>query len=369
VGQPYDPDLVDSFEKRMTETKLFSLVRVTHADSLDSAGLLPMNATMRESYHRSISLGAGYDTDTGVSGQTAWEHRNLLGEGQSLRFRTFLSRFEQELEGTFRLPRFLQEGQSLSLKGSVKREDTDAFTSLAYTGSVNVERELTTRLTAGSGVAYKGSRLQDAEGTEYFQLFSLPSFLEWDSRNDVLDPTRGVQSVLQAVPYKGFFANDVTFFRSTLLAKWYRALTSGRELVLALRAKIGTLFGEPNLDIPADERFYAGGGGSVRGYPYLEIGPRNEEDDLLGGRSLIEVSTEMRWRWTERLGCALFLDGGNVYPEELPDPNRKLFWGAGAGLRYFTGIGPLRLDVAFPLTQEEEFSQSFQIYVSIGQAF
>jgi translocation and assembly module TamA len=369
VGQTYDPAVVDRLENRLMETKLFSVIRVSHAESLNPSGLLPMTVTVRESYHRSIGVGAGYDTDTSLSGQASWEHRNLLGEGQHLRFRSFLSRFRQELEGTFRLPRFLREDQSLGLKGSLVREDTEAYTSLAYTGSVDVQREITPQVTAGSGFAYKGSRLDDAEGSNYFQLFSLPSFLEWDSRNNLLDPTRGVQSMLQLTPYKGVIAQDVAFFKSTLLAKWYRALTEDERFVLALRGKIGSLAGESTTDLPADERFYAGGGGSVRGYPYQEIGPRTEEDELLGGRSLAEVSAEIRWRWTERLGCAFFLDGGNAFDQELPDPDGKLFWGAGWGLRYFTGIGPLRLDVAFPLTQEEEFSQSFQIYVSIGQAF
>jgi translocation and assembly module TamA len=123
------------------------------------------------------------------------------------------------------------------------------------------------------------------------------------------------------------------------------------------------------LDIPADERFYAGGGGSIRGYAYQSVGPLDEDDDPIGGRSVLELSAELRFKLTDRMGMVTFLDGGSAFASTFPDSSENLQWAAGLGFRYFTPIGPLRLDIGFPLDRRTEIDDTFQIYVSIGQAF
>jgi translocation and assembly module TamA len=120
--------------------------------------------------------------------------------------------------------------------------------------------------------------------------------------------------------------------------------------------------------IPADERFYAGGGGSVRGYPFQSVGPV-EGDEPLGGRSLFELSTELRIKVTDRIGLVAFLDGGTAFETTSPDFSEDLRWGTGLGIRYFTPIGPFRLDVGVPLNRRPEIDDSFQIYVSLGETF
>jgi translocation and assembly module TamA len=138
---------------------------------------------------------------------------------------------------------------------------------------------------------------------------------------------------------------------------------------LAARARYGQILGAGRAAIPATERLYAGGGGSVRGYPYQSLSPLDPNEDPTGGRSVVELSFELRTRLSERFGLAMFLDGGRAYEEQTPDFGRGLYWGAGAGLRYYTLIGPVRLDVAFPLQDRAGVDDSFQIYISIGQAF
>ncbi|MCK4487379.1 MAG: BamA/TamA family outer membrane protein [Desulfobacterales bacterium] len=120
--------------------------------------------------------------------------------------------------------------------------------------------------------------------------------------------------------------------------------------------------------IPADERFYAGGGGSIRGYAFQSVGPL-EGTEPLGGRSLLEVSVEFRLKLSDRIGLVTFIDGGNVFTGSTPDLGEDLQWGAGLGLRYFTAIGPVRLDISVPLNRREGIDDRFQIYVSLGQAF
>ena len=122
------------------------------------------------------------------------------------------------------------------------------------------------------------------------------------------------------------------------------------------------------MKIPADERFYAGGGGSIRGYAYQTVSPLREGVPV-GGKSLLELSLETRVRITEKVGIAAFLDGGGAFAAGFPDSDERLLWGAGLGVRYFTPIGPFRLDVAIPLNRREGLDDAFQVYISLGQAF
>ncbi len=120
--------------------------------------------------------------------------------------------------------------------------------------------------------------------------------------------------------------------------------------------------------MPADIRFYTGGGGSVRGYPFQSLGPLTD-DDPDGGLSFTEVSVEMRLRWGENWGGVLFLDGGTAYEDELPRWGNDIRWGAGFGLRYYTSFAPIRFDIGIPLDKRDGVDDDYQLYISSGQAF
>ncbi len=139
---------------------------------------------------------------------------------------------------------------------------------------------------------------------------------------------------------------------------------------MAGRVRAGSIVGESRAEIPASKRFYAGGGGSVRGYQFKKVGPLDDENDPIGGRSVIELSAEARFRVSERIGLVPFVDGGAVFtnPDFSTEGDDTIRWAAGLGGRYFTVIGPIRLDVAFPINKRD-VDDDFQFYVSIGQAF
>jgi translocation and assembly module TamA len=140
------------------------------------------------------------------------------------------------------------------------------------------------------------------------------------------------------------------------------------RVVLAGRTAVGTIFGATRDQIPADERFYAGGGGSVRGFGFQLAGELDDDDDPLGGRSLLELSGEVRVRITDTIGAVAFVDAGSAFQSSVPDFDEELRVGVGPGLRYFSPIGPVRLDVGFPLNRRD-VDDAFQIYISLGQAF
>jgi translocation and assembly module TamA len=145
-------------------------------------------------------------------------------------------------------------------------------------------------------------------------------------------------------------------------------LMSRPDLIFASRAALGLISWAGRDAVPADLRFYSGGGGSVRGYAFQTLGPL-EDDEPVGGASLLELNTELRVKVTKQFGFVVFLDGGTAFEPAYPDFGERLRWGAGAGVRYYTPFGPLRLDVAAPLDRRPGVDAGYQFYLSLGQAF
>jgi translocation and assembly module TamA len=175
--------------------------------------------------------------------------------------------------------------------------------------------------------------------------------------------------VLRSTPFTGAYNGPLTFWRNEIIGSTYHSPAFTPRLTLAARTRLGSTFGEQRDDLPANRRFYAGGGGSIRGYEFEMVGPLDEDEDPLGGRSVAELGLELRLKVTEQIGVVPFFEGGNVFKSAYPDFSESLLWAAGLGLRYYTPVGPLRLDVAVPLDKRDDVDESFQFYISLGQAF
>ncbi|TFG89403.1 MAG: hypothetical protein E4H18_00170 [Hyphomicrobiales bacterium] len=183
-----------------------------------------------------------------------------------------------------------------------------------------------------------------------------------------MDPVNGTRLNLALTPYAGKGDESLLFAISTATGSAYYAVDSEQRFVPAGRVKIGTIVGEETESVPANKRFYAGGGGSIRGFEFQSVGPLDTENDPLGGRSILELSGEVRIRVTERIGVVPFVDGGTVSDSSYPDFDEPIRWAAGLGGRYFSDFGPLRLDIAVPLNKRD-IDDRFQFYISLGQAF
>ena len=368
-GDQFNTELIEKVQDSLIGTGLFSTVKVTPGQEIEEGGLLPINIAVAERKHRSVSAGVSYRTDEGAGANISWEHRNLLGSGERLKLDTAVSGISLSAEGTFFKPHFLRNDQTLRLNLRFADENTDAFDSQNISSAVLVDRKLTKEITVGAGLAHKFSKVEQKGETQHFSLLSLPLHFDWDSSDNLLDPSRGGRFVLQIAPYQDIRVPELNFVKGRITATRYLRLLERPSLIFAGRAALATIRGDKQLDIPADERLYAGGGGSIRGYAYQSVGPLDEDDDPIGGRSVLELSAELRFKLTNRLGMVTFLDGGSAFASAFPDSSEDLQWAAGLGFRYFTPIGPLRLDVGFPLDRRKNIDDAFQIYVSIGQAF
>lgn len=367
-GAPYDADLISKGQKNLTGTGLFSIVRIMEGKSLDQQGNLPVTVAVTERKHRSIRAGVSYKTDEGPGVSASWEHRNLLHRGERLGLLGELSSSTRSVEGVFRQPVFMRDDQTLRLSLRLADDRPDAYTSRNIKGSAIVERAVTDRLIIGGGLSYKWAKIDQIGKEENYSLLSVPLHLDWNTSDDLLNPTRGGRLFLQAAPFFDLFGSDNGFAKGRVGYRRYLQVFNQPSLVLAGRVALGLIEGAERDEIPADERFYAGGGGSIRGYAYQSVGPLSSGDPI-GGKALCEVSLEMRVNLSDRLGLVGFLDGGGAFTNRILDSEEDFLWGAGVGFRYFTPLGPLRFDVGFPLDRREGIDDSYQIYVSLGQAF
>ncbi len=365
-GDPYNAELLVDLQRRLNATGLFATVRVVPGETLVQGDLLPVTVALNERKHRSVGAGVSYKTDEGPGAKISWEHRNILHQGERLTLTATTSDYTLAAEGTFRKPEFLRDDQSFLFNLRVAEDRPDAYTSRSFRSSAVVDRNLRKEITVGGALTFKTSTIDQLGSEESYSLLSVPVHLDWDTRNDALDPTGGACLALQLAPYYDTVETDYAFFKGKITSSGYLPMST--RLVLAGQVAVGAITGAVREAIPADERFYAGGGGSIRGYAFQSVGPLADGEPL-GGRSVLELSAELRLKATDRLGLVVFCDGGSAFEGNRLDTGEELRWGAGAGLRYFTPVGPIRLDIGVPLNRRPEVDESVQIYVSLGQAF
>lgn len=375
-GEPYSPEKLRKASDRLRKLGVFSSITIKEANALAPNGTIPLTIEVSEGKHRYFGLGAQYSTTEGAGLQGYWGHRNLFGKAESLRIEGAVSRLGeasnvQDMDYsagiTFVKPGIFNPETTFTTSLKAKTEHPDTYDARSITGFAGFAYEFNDYDTAAAGFEVEWTDTDDAFGNNQYLTASIPLEFVRDMRDDKLNPTDGFRASISAKP--SFEALNGTFFTSfEASTTGYKGLGSDDQVVLAGKVAGGLLVGASSLqDVPATRRFYAGGGGSVRGYSYQEISPYNAENEATGGRSYIVTSLEARFKVTETIGLVPFVDAGIVSSDLAPDFS-DIRAGAGIGLRYQTPFGPLRLDVAMPL-QKYDGGNSFGIYAGIGQSF
>lgn len=371
-GDCYKPQQIESLQVNLLQTNLFSKSEITIAEEPDENGEYPVTLSVRERPQRTIKAGIGYATEDGLDFKPSWEHRNFFGQGEKVTVEGTISTFLQSVKGRLERPDFMRKEQFLVLESEIAQSETDAYDSTSFRSLAQVSRPVGKNLTAALGVAYALKRVDDEgrnSGEETFSLVSFPSYLQHNTRNSDIDPTSGHLLRLDVEPFIETLNTGDVFLKNQGSARWYHQHENiPLKPTWAFRATLGSIMGSAASDIPADERFYSGGGGSVRGYGFQSLGPQINGAPT-GGRSLVEFSGELRLRVTDSIGLVPFIDAGNVYPEIYPEFDGDLFYAAGLGLRYYTDFGPFRFDVAMPMDRRDDIDDAFQLYISFGQSF
>jgi translocation and assembly module TamA len=368
-GRQWDERELDNARRKLANTTLFRTIHLQTAGNVDADGRMPVTATVEEAKHRTIAAGINYSTDEEFGGELSWEHRNLFGRQERLRLSIEGTGVRQQASADFRKPHFLSRNLTFLANVTGRAQQTDAYDERTGAAFAGLEKRLAEIWTLGIGVSGEYSLIEDDGVESTYAIIGIPIHGGRDTTNDLLDPTRGTRVRLSAAPYFATIEQDVNFAVLEAEASAYVGLGKEDRFVPAIRVRAGTITGADTLDIPITKRFFAGGGGSVRGYEYQKAGPLDADGHPVGGSSVLETGLELRWRMTDSVGIVPFVEGGNVYGEQTPDFGEDLFWAAGLGFRYFTIAGPIRLDVATPLNGREGIDDEYQIYVSLGQAF
>ncbi len=366
-GACYKRETIRKTRQNLLATGLFGAVDVKTPDKPERDGTVPVEFVLKEAKHRTVRAGLSYYTDEGPGVVLGWEHRNIFGQGEKLEAELRANLLEQALETSLTKPYFQRDDQTLKLKAHITREDTDAYESIGAGTGFSVNRNFTKQFKGSLGADLEFTKItEEDEETEDFLILSPFASLAYDTRNNTLDPTKGIFLNASFSPAFDMLGESDPYFKTQIGGRAY--YQAHERLTLATRLKVGSIIGASTESLPATERFFAGGGGSVRGFGFQEVGPVDEDDDPEGGRAVVEGSIELRFKATEKMGGVLFMDYAQISEEATPNID-DLSYAAGAGLRYYTDFGPIRFDVGVPLNNDENLDETFQFYISIGQAF
>jgi translocation and assembly module TamA len=371
-GRVYDPADLSLFNARLAETRLFQVARASLASSpsgTTEAGdeIRNIEITLTERERNTIALGGSYSTSEGFGVNAEFTRRNLTRRGDILTSDVTFAELEQSIDVIWQRPNEFGYGRGLVLSAGVVNETTDAYDRQAVTVGAGYDVVEGPDFTYSYGVQAEIAKEEDDFGKRDLQILSVYGAARLDKTDSLLDPRSGWRANARVEPSYTFGDATNPYVRAVGQVSAYVPFDEDRRFVLAGRFKAGAVIGAPIDELPVDTRFYSGGGGSVRGYGYQNIGPRSPDGTPLGGSSLIEAAIEARYSVRPNIGVVAFVDAGNVSTDQFSDFSDARY-GAGLGVRYSTPVGPIRLDVATPLNPTE-FDDVIQIYISIGQAF
>lgn len=383
-GNIFDQRLVDQTKEKLIDTLLFGEVDIHLTPSETDPSVVNIRVSLKESPARSIGVGLRYATSEGIGGRVFWKHKNAFGKAYTMGVSARRTKFETRTEAEWTVPDFLAPHQELHqlIFNSIERKR--AYRGRIYGGEFMVGRPLWSPQWSGElGVLLDRARVRQDQTYYNTRLIGSAAALRFDGSNDFLDPVSGLRFSGWGAPYWGTVNHQPRSFVTTRFnvsgyIPFRREKNVYPPLVLAGFARLGKIMGKGVSDIPPHQRFYSGGADSIRAYGPQLIGPLDKNNTPLGGMFLSEYGAELRARPSEKVGFALFAEAGVLTSHGLSGTldhfKEKALWGVGGGVRYFTPLGPLRFDVAFPMKRRRNehgkvIDAPYQFYISFGQAF
>jgi translocation and assembly module TamA len=372
-GDPFRPSAIDKARQDLLSLGVFSSVRVLPAQQLDAAGTLPLDVDVAERKAHAVDFGAAWSTDLGANANVAWHHRNLFGEAEQLNLTAAAqlggdatTRPGFQVGAQFIKPDVARRDQSLQIDLNAVDQSLIPYDQRALIERIGITRKLSPHWSVQVGLLGEQEVIKQEGVTRPYNFVGLPLSVKFDSTTSLLDPVDGIRAALSVSPVQSFGGGG-TYTITQLSESSYLDLGTEGRSVVALRALVGQVSGVGVFGLPPDQRLYAGGTGTVRGYRYQSVGPTFPDGKPTGGTAVSAGTVEFRQRFLEHWGAAAFIDVGHASADGKPfSANWRA--GAGAGLRYYTPIGPIRVDIAVPLIAVRG-GDSFELYIGIGQAF
>ncbi|MEO8241662.1 MAG: autotransporter assembly complex family protein [bacterium] len=372
VGETFSPTELARATERLRRTGVFSSATMSEDDGIIAPDLQGITADLVESRLHRYTFGAEVASQDGVKLTGSWLHRNLLGGGERLEITGEIAGIAGQSGGTdyslgttLDRPATITADTTLNLGATISQiNDTDTTAKLANV-SVGFTQYFRDTLTGHVAISYAAIQGTDAAGSYDYRSLDLPIGVIWDRRDNKTDPTKLFYIDTTVTPFYGFGDTD-NGAQFKFDARVYKGLGVDSKVVFAARLQGGAVFGADILRTPRNDLFYSGGGGTVRGQPYQSLGVDVDDGGTtihIGGNQFLAGSLEARVKVTEKFGVVGFVDMGMVGADGY---GSNVQTGAGLGVRYDTGVGPVRLDLAMPVNGG---GNGLQVYVGLGQAF
>ena len=376
AGDPFKASQISDSQRRIYSLGQFSVVSFKPMLSEDRSAIVPVNVLIREAPATKVKVGGGYGKEDGIRGFLELERLSFLGGARRLALDAKHSSLEPiNVTLTFTQPEAPLRNSDFVLRNYFVRQDEPGYSIDRIGASPTIEWNLRDDLYGSFAYTLENANLKSSASSDttdssqavqdsLYDKSSLSFALTRTTGKPQFDPIRGSFNAIRLM-YSGLPPSRYKFVKAIWDTRRYDELREG--LVMASRVKVGYLQSfDADGFVPVEERFTSGGSNSVRGWKRSELGPLDEAGNPLGGKSLLEGSFEFRWGGLGNLTPVAMLDFGNVWEQTGFYPVNELRYSAGAGLRFRTPIGPIRLDVAKPVSRE---SLPTQWNFSIGQAF
>lgn len=371
-GDLFQQSNVNDLRQAIFATSLASNVQIEAVPSATNADQVDLNVELKPAPPRTIAGLIGFNTGEGFRVETSWEHRNFFPPEGAINIAGILGTREQAAGVTYRRNNFKGRDRVLTASFRARNQNLDAFDARSLDVAIGYERQTTLifqkKWAYNIGVEYSLSDeravFDGVVSRELFNILSLPAGLSYDGSNDLLDPTKGFRLSARVSPEISTGVDEIAYFKAQIDGSVYQPVND--NLVIAGRIRLASISGAETSNIAPSRRNYAGGGGSVRGFGFQDIGPVDLNGNPAGGRGLAEFAIEARYR-IGSFGIVPFIDAGGVSDRGTPDFS-DIRLAAGLGLRYYTSFGPVRIDVGTPFNRRDG-EGLIAVAISLGQAF
>jgi translocation and assembly module TamA len=382
-GELFRPSKIEAARQDLASVGVFSGIKISAAKTLDAHGELPLRIDVSERKRHAVTVNIAYSTDLGGSAGVTWSDRNLLGNAEQLNLTGDITGLGGSAskgvgylaKAQFLKPDFYHRDQTFEFDIEALKQSLDSYDQTALIAGPVLTRKLSKQWSVSLGLTGTQERILQEGVSRDYTLAALPitgRFDNTDTPTPLDDPLHGIRALLIANPTESLSGQSSTFVilqaqASTYFDLAHLGISKPGKTVLAFRGLVGSAQGASDFQLPPDQRFYGGGSATVRGYRYQSIGPQFADQNPIGGTSIDAATIELRQRIWGNIGAAVFVDAGQVSTRSAPFGGR-LEEGGGIGLRYYTPIGPLRVDIAVPINPEPG-GDSFELYLGLGQAF